>query len=208
MWIKWVHHFYLKGVSVWEWKPLQIASPKVKFLIDVRDSLILKVGSLDEAIKVLAKAMGGLGVSLDGKRHKTSSGRLYEVLRPKMENSPWANMVWPAPTTPKHSFVLWLAVLGRLRSSDILDFLEIDPTCVFCRSGMETHEHLFFECSFTAELWGIMRNWAGITREMSTIRMALKWLNKDGCRAKWISKLRRHALALTVYFIWCARNRA
>lgn len=208
LWIKWIHHFYFKQTSVWEWSPPNLASPMIKFLMVVRDSLAVKMGSLEEVEKVLSKAMGGIRGCELGKRPKSSSGLIYELVRPRMDSRPCACVIWSPTSTPKHCFILWLAVLGRLRTADRIDFLEIDPTCVFCKSSPESHDHLFFDCSFTGELWAIMRNWAGITRDMSTLKMAIKWLKKEKCPEKWILKLRRLTIASTIYFLWNARNRA
>lgn len=205
LWIKWIHHYYLRNLDIWEWKPNRDASPMVKFLASSRDRIVEATGSLDMAKDFLQRAMGGARIQA---KKSSPSGILYNLLRLKCAPRPWASIVWSSPSTPKHSYILWLATLGRLRTKDRIDFLEIDSTCVFCKSSPETIDHLFFVCSFTSSIWRIVRNWTGITRQINTLKMALKWLKKEKCSTCWITKLRRHALASTVYFLWCARNRA
>ena len=43
---------------------------------------------------------------------------------------------------PRYNFILWLAVLGRLRTKDRLHFLQSDLTCVFCQDEEETQSPL------------------------------------------------------------------
>lgn len=40
----------------------------------------------------------------------------YEHLRTKGVKVPWANIVWEKVVTPRHAFLLWLVILGRLKN--------------------------------------------------------------------------------------------
>ncbi|XP_022855080.1 uncharacterized protein LOC111376355, partial [Olea europaea var. sylvestris] len=96
---------------------------------------------------------------------------------------------------------------SKLLTKDKLLYLDIDRKCIFCGGFEETCEHLFFKCSFTSSLWGSIRRWLGITRSMTTLAMALKWLKKEARGTSWLSKAKRVALATKVYYIWLTRNR-
>lgn len=207
LWIKWVHHYYLKTVEIWSWTPPKEASPMMKFLVSSRDRIVETIGSLENTMGFMLKAMRAENCGLPHPKKSSSSGIIYDLLRPRSPPRPWANIVWSSPCTPKHSYILWLATLGRLRAKDRIDFLELDQTCIFCKSSPEMIEHIFFACPFTSSIWRIVRNWTGISRQMNTLKMALKWLKNEKNRTRWITKLRRHALASTVYFLWCARNK-
>ncbi|XP_022860943.1 uncharacterized protein LOC111381398 [Olea europaea var. sylvestris] len=100
-----------------------------------------------------------------------------------------------------------LAAQSKLLTKDKLLFLDIDRRCVFCGLFEETCDHLFFKCSFTSSLWGSIRRWLGITRSMSTLAIALKWMKKENRGTSWLTKTKRVALASTVYYIWLTRNR-
>lgn len=126
----------------------------IKFLIGVRDGLPEKLGEMELVRGALFKATWSLGIggatheeSLRGAgvplRTKSPLASFYEIIRPHIPPCPWACVVWSSTTTPKHSFVLWLAMLGRLRTMDSLGYLETDPTCVLCRDYLEDHGHLF-----------------------------------------------------------------
>ncbi|XP_022895208.1 uncharacterized protein LOC111409387 [Olea europaea var. sylvestris] len=138
---------------------------------------------------------------------KFSTKIAYDYFRHKGTLKPWEGEVWKPCITPKHSFLLWLAAQSKLLTKDKLLFLDIDRRCVFCRLFEETCDHLFFKCSFTSSLWGSIRSWLGITRSMSTLAIALKWMKKENRGTSWLTKTKRVALASTVYYIWLTRNR-
>lgn len=63
MWIKWVHHFYIKRDSVWDWKAPKEASPIMKYLMNVRERLVEKLGTMEEVI-FLERLWGSKGVGV------------------------------------------------------------------------------------------------------------------------------------------------
>ncbi|KAL0295535.1 UNVERIFIED_CONTAM: putative ribonuclease H protein [Sesamum calycinum] len=50
---------------------------------------------------------------------------------------------------PRFSFVLWLAILGKLSTMDKPWLSHLGGVCVLCGREVETHEHLFFRCSYS-----------------------------------------------------------
>jgi hypothetical protein len=70
----------------------------------------------------------------------------YDFFRHKSDPVQWANVVWEQWSLPRHSFSLWLAMLGKLRTKDRLLFLSPDPICPLCQNADESHAHLFFNC--------------------------------------------------------------
>ncbi|KAL0313726.1 UNVERIFIED_CONTAM: hypothetical protein Scaly_2906800 [Sesamum calycinum] len=50
---------------------------------------------------------------------------------------------------PRYSFVLWLAILGKLSTMDKPWLSHLGGVCVLCGREVETHEHLFFRCSYS-----------------------------------------------------------
>ena len=133
--------------------------------------------------------------------------RAYDYFRKKGPRLPWTGSVWNASVVPKHAVTLWLAARRRLPTRDRLSFLQVEEYCVLCEGCRETVTHLFFGCGFSKLIWTRIKEWLNISRAMSTINSALKWIKKEsrgsGCKAK----AKRIALACTVYNIWNARNR-
>jgi hypothetical protein len=129
----------------------------------------------------------------------------YDFFRPVGSIVPWDRVVWEQWSLPKYSFILWLAVLGKLKTRDRLWFIPSDPSCAFCRCESETHAHLFFACSWTGRLWGRIKDWLRIDRRMMSINSALRGLFPK--RSNLVARMRRVSLGITVYLIWEERNK-
>ncbi|KAJ9536686.1 LOW QUALITY PROTEIN: hypothetical protein OSB04_un000159 [Centaurea solstitialis] len=119
---------------------------------------------------------------------------------------PWTKSVGFKGCIPKHSFCLWVACHGRLPTHDRIASWKHDPpdmVCAFCKLIPDSHSHLFFECTFTIEVWrkvkhqvelyGFPKKWVEICAKLSQPR---------GFRRT------EHLLALaaTVYHVWRERN--
>lgn len=73
-------------------------------------------------------------------------------------NSPivdWWKVIWFPLAIPKHPFILWLAIKNRPRKGDrlIKRGYKGVVVCLFCWSEMESREHMFFKCGFSARIW-------------------------------------------------------
>lgn len=114
-------------------------------------------------------------------------------------------MVWEQWSLPKYSFILWWAVLGKLRSRDRLRFLPIDPSSVFCRHEEESQRHLFFICDWSCRLWVKIKSWLRIGRRMMSLNSALRGLHPK--KKSMEARMRRVSLGITVYLFWEERNK-
>ena len=129
--------------------------------------------------------------------------RLFDPPRPKVG---WSSLLSGSLKIPRHLFILWLAILGKLPTTD-KPWLSHLGTCILCNEGaLETHAHLFFQCKFSRQC-------------LTTIRKVLgfHWPNTDWTRdiewASWrwrgkhiINIAYRALLASCVYHIWRERN--
>ena len=107
---------------------------------------------------------------------------------------------------PKHAFILLLCAKSNLLTRDKILFLDIDWSCPMCNAVEELVCHLFFQCSFNSFVWGSIKEWLGLSRSISTVANALKWLKKEARGSPWPSKLKRVGLDSTIYFLWNAHN--
>ena len=64
-----------------------------------------------------------------------------------------------------------------MRTRDRLHFVDTDASCVFCPDHEESHNHLFFACSWTSLLWSKVKSWLRLYRGMATISSAVRGLN-------------------------------
>jgi hypothetical protein len=114
-------------------------------------------------------------------------------------------VVWEQWFMPRHNFILWLVVLGKLRTKDRLRFFQIDTSFVIFGQMEETHSHLFFTCSWSACFWLQIKLWLRINRRMMTLTSAIRGLHSGGNNLE--AQMRRVSLGLMVYLIWEERNK-
>ena len=76
----------------------------------------------------------------------SSAWKAFRVHRPLVE---WASIVWFSGSLPKASFILWLAIRGRLSTQDRLFNISPAACCSLCGDNLEDHNHLFFTCAFS-----------------------------------------------------------
>ncbi|CAH1428278.1 unnamed protein product [Lactuca virosa] len=60
---------------------------------------------------------------------------------------PWYDIVWYGNCIPRNSFILWLAILNRLKTHDRVKGWEISGNllCPFCAISSDSHDHLLFK---------------------------------------------------------------
>ncbi|KAL0282662.1 UNVERIFIED_CONTAM: Retrovirus-related Pol polyprotein from type-2 retrotransposable element R2DM [Sesamum radiatum] len=87
-----------------------------------------------------------------GPRGSFSSAAAYDLFRPPGPTVDWTSLLVGTFRIPRHRFILWLAVQGRLSTTDKPWLQHLGSGCVLCQDGIpESHEHLFFMCSFASE---------------------------------------------------------
>ncbi|GAB2295592.1 hypothetical protein Dimus_038366 [Dionaea muscipula] len=74
LWIQWVHHFYLKGASIWQWQPRKDALVFMKSMMHTRDELLQRMGSVPQLEAYLCRNHGP---------PCSDTSRFYELLRTK-----------------------------------------------------------------------------------------------------------------------------
>ncbi|KAF8110673.1 hypothetical protein N665_0080s0008 [Sinapis alba] len=84
-----------------------------------------------------------------------SAHATWNRLRIRSHVVAWHDTVWFKEEIPKCSFITWLSMLQRLPTKDRLISwgVSLPPACVLFPSGVESHRHLFFECSYSAAIW-------------------------------------------------------
>lgn len=90
-------------------------------LLRIRNELIEKQGGIAHALDLI-----GRWVSLQKIRPKDA----YGFFRYTAPNVPWHSLVWDAAISPKHAFIMWLAVQRKLGTKDNLPFI-LDNGCFF-----------------------------------------------------------------------------
>ncbi|GJW71932.1 reverse transcriptase zinc-binding domain-containing protein [Tanacetum coccineum] len=90
---------------------------------------------------------------------KYSVKKAWESLREKWPNVNWYHVVWFSQCVPKHAFMMWLAIQGKLLTQDRLMKWNKDKNlkCPLCKTCPDSHDHLFFGCDFSKKVWEGMK---------------------------------------------------
>ncbi|CAH9090380.1 unnamed protein product [Cuscuta epithymum] len=182
---------------MWDWIPPDGVSPLFSKLIKIMEALSTLLGGKSGIISTLNN------IYTNG---KLQSNKVYDILRVKGHSKPWMNLIWKNYIPPKFSFILWLGLRNRLPTCDNLLYIDMDRACCFCKTYMDSSDHLFFKCVFTRAIWEGVRQWLKIKKNSSTLLSTVKLCLKQYGGARLTSKAVRLALCCTVYLIWKARN--
>lgn len=194
LWVKWVHHNYLKGQSFWVHSPPVDATWAWKKLC--------KVGVL------FASAYNG------DRWTKTSTGKYtikigYTWLVSATTNVEWHRWVWNNFNIPRHSMVCWMMALDKIITKDKLKNLDICPldVCVVCGVGRETKEHLPFECHYSRVCVQGLRDAKIWTCRQTNAMKTANWIRRRFKGSRFKRKVSYAVLTATVYRIWTNRNK-
>ncbi|XP_049406369.1 uncharacterized protein LOC125870045 [Solanum stenotomum] len=139
LWVKWIHGIYLKHeMSIWNHRvPIDCSWYWRKL----------------NAIKEQMKGWYCQGRYMLTKNGTYSITRSYLAIKGQRQQLETADLVWTAVALPKHRFMVWLAIQGRLLTQErkLKLHIQVDDTeCCLCEEKvMETTKHLFEECKWS-----------------------------------------------------------
>uniref|UniRef100_A0A803PTB6 Reverse transcriptase zinc-binding domain-containing protein n=1 Tax=Cannabis sativa TaxID=3483 RepID=A0A803PTB6_CANSA len=163
LWLRWVHSVYIKREewwgysasihSIWYWKKLVALEDNLK---TIQDPAIFQE-----------------------QKYHISAG--YTLFKPSPNRVSWSHEVWARLNIPKHSVILWLAMLNRLKTKERLMKFRIQVE----------------ECS---------KSWLGWRTSASDLPQIIRWIGRTK-----VSRFRKNVLAAVVaglvYIIWEALNK-
>lgn len=120
----------------------------------------------------------------------------------------WYKVVWNKAFIPKHALCMWMACQKRLPTQDRLIQWKSEPPdikCVLCKLTVETHDHLFFQCTFSRSIWNTVKKETGIQNCPD------KWTDiidlwSTGQWRRW-STVQKLSISAVVYHVWMERKR-
>ena len=137
-----------------------------------------------------------------------SSKDVWNSIRGSRALCSWASLVWHKAVIPKHATTTWTFILNRNPTLDRMASwgYDIESDCLLCGVAQEARNHLFFECSFSAQVWNLLTRKLGIFAPPTTWDHVLLWLptalpNKYGKLAVLL------AWQGVIYELWRERNR-
>ncbi|KAJ0575511.1 putative reverse transcriptase zinc-binding domain-containing protein [Helianthus annuus] len=138
---------------------------------------------------------------------------VWEEIQISQSVVPWANIVWFSQAIPRHSFVLWLLIKKKLKTQDVMrkwcssGNMNFNLMCCsLCTSGPDSHEHLFFECSYACCIWHGVRDLVDMGNIDSTWDAIYTHLLQHADSKKVIHIVGRLVVGAAVYFVWQERN--
>lgn len=143
----------------------------------------------------------------DGSSSQLFSTKLvYNLLRTQSETVPWSKEVWFQGGIPKPKFLTWLMVLNRCATKDrMLNWgLQVDGLCVLCHGHIESRNHLYYQCSYSWNIWEPTAARCGFTPSQSWDTTLLDLRSAPGTRLQ--RKLRLLCWQATNYLLWVERN--
>ncbi|KAF5202092.1 Ribonuclease h-like superfamily protein [Thalictrum thalictroides] len=139
---------------------------------------------------------------------KYSAKTAYTVLSEAKPRVKWHGLVWSKLVIPKHAFNTWQLLSGCLPTQDRLVNRKIlnVSSCIFCNNCRENSKHLFFECSYTREVWNHVRVLLDLqvdNRNTNRLWMSIfRLCGRQTSEAKIYSVM----VCATVNYIWGERN--
>ncbi|KAL0300093.1 UNVERIFIED_CONTAM: hypothetical protein Sangu_3140400 [Sesamum angustifolium] len=107
---------------------------------------------------------------------------------------------------PRFSFVLWLAILGKLSTMDKPWLSHLGGVCVLCGREVETHEHLFFRCSYSRRCIRDLKEAVRFTWPNRAWGEDITWASTRWKGRHIVQAAYRALLSAIVYHIWRERN--
>ncbi|KAL2253034.1 UNVERIFIED_CONTAM: hypothetical protein Sindi_0098100 [Sesamum indicum] len=229
IWVEWLRHGRLRDDSIWTipenrgpwgWRKM-LRFPRGPNSLGLHESTMLSsviceghwhwplITDMEcvEITHVVPRIHGGTDrIIWKGSSGKPTTQEFYRAMIPAGPKVGWISLLSGSLKIPRHLFILWLAILEKLATTDKPWHSHLG-CCVLCNEDMvESHNHLFFHCRFSR-------------RCLSSIRRIVRfqWPNRDwvsdiewGAR-KWRGKYiinisYRCLLGSCVYHIWRERN--
>ncbi|GKC14605.1 RNA-directed DNA polymerase, eukaryota, reverse transcriptase zinc-binding domain protein, partial [Tanacetum coccineum] len=207
LWVQWIHMVKLRKKSIWE------------VTAETNDSWIWKclLGLRDKAKKhIISKIGNGKDVS-NAKLADMLENRLWKLRNEwNLKFPDICNIAIPILSDnsdkiciPSHMFIVWLAIQGRLQTQDrmVLWNNDYNMRCSLCSVCMDSHDHLFFNCSYSGKIWESLK------LKIHETALPNDWTSRVNIMASRFhnrsikSILCRIVFGAAVYFVWQERKR-
>ncbi|GJT37340.1 homeodomain-like protein [Tanacetum coccineum] len=133
----------------------------------------------------------------------------WEALRPWGTEVSWYRVVWFSHGIPWHAFHMWLVMRNALKTQDRVRQWDVGLNTdlnllrgTLCDSQPDSHNHLFFECSFSSRLWISIQSLACMETMSPIFHDIITYLQPMAHRRTTNSIIGRILVAAASYFIW------
>nr|GFA46005.1 hypothetical protein [Tanacetum cinerariifolium] len=138
-----------------------------------------------------------------------SVSAIWGCIRTQNNKVSWYNVVWFPQQIPRYATHLWLVMKRKLKTQDLIRTWDlINPNVnlmsPFCNTTSNSHEHLFFACSFSHRVWEVVKDFTGVSNIPSDLDAITNYIiSMDSCGSlKGISC----RLVFWLYATLCGKN--
>ncbi|GJR45831.1 reverse transcriptase domain, reverse transcriptase zinc-binding domain protein [Tanacetum coccineum] len=139
-----------------------------------------------------------------------SVSMVWSCIRPRGDKVSWFDVVWFSYCIPRHAVNLWLIMKQRLKTQDKLSSWDVSgslmTSCPLCDLQPDSLEHLFFECTFSMQIWSHMSRYAGMNSVGPVFTQIVSAIMPFAKRKSSRSVIAKLVLAACAYFVWQERN--
>nr|GEW39637.1 hypothetical protein [Tanacetum cinerariifolium] len=139
-----------------------------------------------------------------------SVATVWSTIRPRNAKVDWCKVVWFSSCIPRHAFNFWLVIKQRLKTQDKLARWDVSGSlstvCPLCELVPDSHEHLFFECSFSQQIWNHMKSYAVLSSSSPLLSHIMSIVTPIANRKSSRSVIAKLVMATMAYFVWQERN--
>ncbi|XP_021991379.1 uncharacterized protein LOC110888148 [Helianthus annuus] len=142
-----------------------------------------------------------------------SSSCVWHSVRYKEPEVNWCNIVWFSQCIPRHAFMMWLVIKGKLLTQDKILSWDLARRknmnmmcCLLCFENFDSHPHLFFECKYSAQVWNIVRQRVAMMPTSPKWMDVVDWLLVRARSKSALIYVAKLIVAASTYFIWQERN--
>ncbi|KAJ0892199.1 putative reverse transcriptase zinc-binding domain-containing protein [Helianthus annuus] len=137
----------------------------------------------------------------------------WQSVRTNGNEVAWVDIVWFSKCIPKHAFLMWLIMRKKLLTQDKI--LRWEHTrgssmnmmcCVLCYGNVDSHDHLFFSCKYSSQVWNLIRDQANMEDVNPVWEEIISWLLDRRSLKKLNNVVARLITAAAAYYIWRERN--
>ncbi|GKB70529.1 putative RNA-directed DNA polymerase, eukaryota, reverse transcriptase zinc-binding domain protein, partial [Tanacetum coccineum] len=142
--------------------------------------------------------------SNDGKVGNFSVSAVWSDLSESKPKVPWFKLFWFSQNIPRHAFMLRLAINQKLKTQDRIKVWQgyNDVKCSLCA----VHDHLFFDCCFSLEIWHQFRDLVKLDSAPNALSVLIPYIAGRPINISvWII-LQRLVIGALVYIVWQERN--
>ncbi|GJT10477.1 hypothetical protein Tco_0857519 [Tanacetum coccineum] len=142
-----------------------------------------------------------------------SVSAVWENIRPRSNMVEWFHVVWFSQQIPRHAILLWMVIKRKLKTQDSLRQWDVSTStnlnllqCPLCETQPDSHDHLFFECRFSMQVWDSVKCLTGIPNLPNGLNSIVNYLIPLAKMRSARCVVTKLILAASCYFIWQERN--